>query len=82
MCPKSEDAWLENIRLNHESPNAKIIARKAIEANPRSVRLWVEAMRLENIASNKKRVIRQALDHLPESEALWEGSCQPGRGSS
>lgn len=72
VCPKSEDAWLENIRLNHESPNAKIIARKAIEANPRSVRLWVEAMRLENIASNKKRVIRQALDHLPESEALWK----------
>ncbi|KND89583.1 Pre-mRNA-splicing factor prp1 [Tolypocladium ophioglossoides CBS 100239] len=72
VCPKSEDAWLENIRLNHESPNAKIIARKAIESNPRSVRLWVEAMRLENIASNKKRVIRQALDHLPESEALWK----------
>ncbi|KAK0387414.1 hypothetical protein NLU13_5726 [Sarocladium strictum] len=71
-CPKSEDAWLENIRLNHESPNAKVIARRAIEANGRSVRLWVEAMRLETIPSNKKRVIRQALDHIPESEALWK----------
>ena len=71
-CPKSEDAWLENIRLNHESQNAKIIARRAIEANNRSVRLWVEAMRLEIIPSNKKRVIRQALDHIPESEALWK----------
>ncbi|KAG5923680.1 hypothetical protein E4U61_002799 [Claviceps capensis] len=71
-CPKSEDAWLENIRLNHESQNAKIIARRAIEANNSSVRLWVEAMRLENIPSNKKRVIRQALDHIPESEALWK----------
>lgn len=71
-CPKSEDAWLENIRLNHESPNAKIIARRAIEANNRSVRLWVEAMRLENIPNNKKRVIRQALDHIPESEGLWK----------
>ena len=71
-CPKSEDAWLENIRLNHESPNAKVIARRAIEANNRSVRLWVEAMRLETIPSNKKRVIRQALDHIPESEALWK----------
>jgi pre-mRNA-processing factor 6 len=71
-CPKSEDAWLENIRLNHESQNAKVIARRAIEANNRSVRLWVEAMRLENIPSNKKRVIRQALDHIPESEALWK----------
>ncbi|KAF4996573.1 hypothetical protein FGRMN_4414 [Fusarium graminum] len=72
QCPKSEDAWLENIRLNDDSPNAKIIARRAIEANDRSVRLWVEAMRLETIPSNKKRVIRQALDHIPESEALWK----------
>ncbi|KAF5641388.1 pre-mRNA-splicing factor prp1 [Fusarium sp. NRRL 25303] len=72
QCPKSEDAWLENIRLNSDSPNAKIIARRAIEANNTSVRLWVEAMRLETIPSNKKRVIRQALDHIPESEALWK----------
>lgn len=71
-CPKSEDAWLENIRLNHETNNAKIIARRAIEANDRSVRLWVEAMRLEVLPNNKKRVIRQALDHVPESEALWK----------
>lgn len=71
-CPKSEDAWLENIRLNHDSHNAKVIARRAIEANGRSVRLWVEAMRLETLPSNKKRVIRQALDNLPESEALWK----------
>lgn len=71
-CPKSEDAWLENIRLNHESNNAKIIARRAIEANSRSVKLWVEAMRLEHLPNNKKRVIRQALDHVPESEALWK----------
>lgn len=71
-CPKSEDAWLENIRLNHDSHNAKIIAKKAIEANNRSVRLWVEAMRLEHLPANKKRVIRQALDHLPDSEALWK----------
>lgn len=71
-CPKSEDAWLENIRLNHDSQNAKVIARRAIEANGRSVRLWVEAMRLENLPNNKKRVIRQALDYIPESEALWK----------
>ncbi|KAL6865625.1 U4/U6 x U5 tri-snRNP complex subunit Prp1 [Amphichorda felina] len=71
-CPKSEDAWLENIRLNHDSHNAKVIAKRAIEANGRSVRLWVEAMRLENLPANKKRVIRQALDYIPESEALWK----------
>ena len=71
-CPKSEDAWLENIRLNNESANAKVIAKRALEANGRSVRLWVEAMKLEHLPNNKKRVIRQALDHLPDSEALWK----------
>ncbi|CAI4215097.1 unnamed protein product [Parascedosporium putredinis] len=69
--PKSEDVWLENIRLN-EGQNAKVIAAEAIRHNSRSVRLWVEAMKLENIPSAKKRVIRQALDHLPDSEILWK----------
>ncbi|CAK7240122.1 MAG: U4/U6 x U5 tri-snRNP complex subunit Prp1 [Sporothrix thermara] len=70
-CPKSEDVWLENIRLN-ENRNAKIIAAEAIKANRRSVRLWVEAMKLETDPLSKKRVVRKALDHLPESEALWK----------
>lgn len=70
-CPKSEDLWLENIRLN-EGRNAKIIAADAIKANMRSVRLWVEAMKLEADPMSKKRVIRRALDHIPESEALWK----------
>ncbi|CAK7221867.1 U4/U6 x U5 tri-snRNP complex subunit Prp1 [Sporothrix curviconia] len=70
-CPKSEDVWLENIRLN-ENRNAKIIAADAIKANRRSVRLWVEAMKLETDPLSKKRVVRKALDHLPESEALWK----------
>ncbi|KAI6381021.1 hypothetical protein MCOR25_001322 [Pyricularia grisea] len=70
-CPKSEDLWLENIRLN-EGRNAKIIAADAIKANMRSVRLWVEAMKLESDPMSKKRVIRRALDHIPESEALWK----------
>ncbi|KAI3539505.1 PRP1 splicing factor [Colletotrichum abscissum] len=70
-CPKSEDVWLENIRLN-DGKNAKIIAAEAIKKNDRSVRLWVEAMRLENEPRAKKKVIRLALDHIPESEALWK----------
>ncbi|KAI1495067.1 pre-mRNA splicing factor [Biscogniauxia mediterranea] len=70
-CPKSEDVWLENIRL-HDRRNAKIIAAKAIQKNNRSVRLWVEAMKLEEDSRSKKRVIRHALDHIPESEALWK----------
>ncbi|KAI1123961.1 PRP1 splicing factor [Nemania abortiva] len=70
-CPKSEDVWLENIRLNDQR-NARIIAASAIKKNDRSVRLWVEAMKLEDDARSKKRVIRHALDHIPESEALWK----------
>lgn len=70
-CPKSEDAWLENIRMN-ENHNAKIIAASAIKNNDRSVRLWIEAMKLEAEPRAKKRVLRQALDHIPQSVAIWK----------
>ncbi|KAK7700121.1 U4/U6 x U5 tri-snRNP complex subunit Prp1 [Diaporthe eres] len=68
---RSEDLWLENIRLN-EARNAKIIAAEAIKANNKSVRLWVEAMKLEADPRSKKKVIRQALLHIPKSEMLWK----------
>lgn len=71
QCPKSEDAWLENIRLN-DNHNAKIIAANAIKNNDRSTRLWIEAMRLESDARAKKRVLRQAIDHIPQSVAIWK----------
>jgi len=71
MCPKSEDVWLEAMRLN-DNHNAKILAAKAIENNDRSVKLWVEAMKLESIPASKKRVLRKALDHIPQSVAIWK----------
>lgn len=71
FCPKSEDAWLENIRLN-DNHNAKIIAANAIQKNDRSVRLWTEAMQLETEPRAKKAVIRKALDHIPQSVMLWK----------
>ena len=71
FCPKSEDAWLENIRLN-DNHNAKIIAANAIKNNDHSVRLWIEAMKLESEPRAKKRVIRHALDHIPQSVMLWK----------
>ena len=70
-CPKSEDAWLENIRLN-DTHNAKIIAASAIKNIDHSVSLWIEAMKLENDQRAKKRVIRLALDHIPQSVVLWK----------
>ncbi|KAL1586090.1 hypothetical protein WHR41_04790 [Cladosporium halotolerans] len=71
MCPKSEDTWMECIRL-HDNQNAKIMAAKAIENNDRSVRLWIEAMKLESVPAAKKRVLRKALDHIPQSVAIWK----------
>lgn len=71
QCPKSEDAWLENIRLN-DNHNAKIIAANGIKNNERSTRLWIEAMHLESDPRAKKRVLRQAIDHVPQSVAIWK----------
>ncbi|KAE8390040.1 hypothetical protein ETB97_007760 [Aspergillus alliaceus] len=71
LCPKSEDAWLENIRLN-EGHNAKVIAANAIQNNDRSTRLWVEAMRLESEPRAKKNVLRQAILHNPQSVTIWK----------
>lgn len=71
LCPKSEDAWLENIRLN-EGHNAKVIAANAIKNNDHSTRLWVEAMKLESDARAKKNVLRQAILHIPQSVAIWK----------
>lgn len=71
VCPKSEDAWLENIRLN-DNHNAKIIAANAIKNNDRSTRLWIEAMKLENDPRAKKRVLRRALDIMKTSVAIWK----------
>lgn len=70
-CPKSQDVWLEAMRL-HDNHNAKIIAAKAIKENNRSVNLWIEAMKLEHLPAARKRVLRQALDHVPQSVALWK----------
>ncbi|KAH1585614.1 hypothetical protein KXX69_008221 [Aspergillus fumigatus] len=71
LCPKSEDAWLENIRLN-EGHNAKVIAANAIKNNDRSTRLWIEAMRLESDTRTKKNVLRQAILHVPQSVTIWK----------
>ena len=71
LCPKSEDAWLENIRLN-EGHNAKVIAANAIKNNDMSTRLWIEAMRLETDTRSKKNVLRQAILHIPQSVAIWK----------
>ncbi|CAG8144180.1 unnamed protein product [Penicillium salamii] len=71
LCPKSEDVWLENIRLN-EGHNAKVIAANAIKNNDRSTKLWTEAMLLETDVRAKKNVLRQAILHIPQSVHIWK----------
>ena len=73
-CPKSEDVWLEAIRLHMsaDNHNSKVIAANALENNPRSVKLWIAAMELERDQIAKKRVVRKALDQIPQSVALWK----------
>ncbi|KAJ5670199.1 uncharacterized protein N7477_005562 [Penicillium maclennaniae] len=71
LCPKSEDAWMENIRLN-EGHNAKVIAANAIKNNDRSTGLWIEAMKLETDSRAKKNVLRQAILHIPQSVQIWK----------
>jgi pre-mRNA-processing factor 6 len=75
-CPKSEDVWLEAIRLHMggDHHNSKVIAANALSNNPRSVKLWIAAMELESDSRAKKRVIRQALDQIPQSVALWKAA--------
>ncbi|KAF2101471.1 hypothetical protein NA57DRAFT_34792 [Rhizodiscina lignyota] len=71
FCPKTEDLWLESIRLN-EKRNAKIIAANAIKHNDRSVRLWIAAMQLETEPRDKRKVLQKALVAVPQSVALWK----------
>ncbi|QLG71822.1 hypothetical protein HG535_0C01710 [Zygotorulaspora mrakii] len=71
-CPKNEDIWLENLRINgSNSTLCKAMVAEAIAYNPTSLPLWSKAVDLEAETLNKCRVIRKALRELPRSEDLW-----------
>lgn len=70
-CPKSEDVWLENARLNTRD-NAKIILANAIVHLNQSVKIWLKAAELENDVNSKKRVLRKSLEYIPNSVKLWK----------
>ncbi|KAK9448472.1 PRP1 splicing factor, N-terminal-domain-containing protein [Limtongia smithiae] len=71
-CPTNEDVWLENMRLNSNPSDAKIIAARAAQHMPKSVKIWLEAMNLETETVAKKRVVRKALENIPQSVTLWK----------
>ncbi|CAO1614263.1 unnamed protein product [Parajaminaea phylloscopi] len=71
-CPRSEDAWLENARLNNRD-NAKVVLAQATQAlKGQSVKIWLKATELETDPESKKRVLRKSLEFLPTSVTLWK----------
>lgn len=76
-CPRNQEIWLENIRLNSSNLHyCKVLVTNAIKFNDQSLDLWLKAIELESEDFNKIRVIRKALKHLPESETLWKLAVQ------
>lgn len=71
MCNKSEDIWLEAIRLQPKDISKAVVA-EAVKQIPNSVKLWLRAADLENDLKLKKRVLRKALQHIPQSVVLWK----------
>ncbi|CCE65679.1 hypothetical protein TPHA_0M01050 [Tetrapisispora phaffii CBS 4417] len=72
-CPKSEEIWLENIKLN-ENNNAlcRTIVTRGIQYNLQSLNLWLKAIDLESDNNNKQILLRKAITKLPKKEELWE----------
>lgn len=73
QCPRDEDIWLENIRLNEtDVVQRKILVANAIRFLPKSTALWVKAIQFETERSNKYRVVRKAIKEIPYSLELWK----------
>uniref|UniRef100_A0A0N4ZT01 Pre-mRNA-processing factor 6 n=1 Tax=Parastrongyloides trichosuri TaxID=131310 RepID=A0A0N4ZT01_PARTI len=69
--PKSEDLWIEAVRL-HPSETAKKILANAVCYLPLSVRIWLKAADIEKENKAKKKVLRKALENIPTSVVLWK----------
>ena len=75
VCPRSEDVWMEAIRL--QPPDiAKRIVAKAVAEVPNAVKLWIKAAELETENKAKKRVYRKALEQIPNSVKLWKSAVE------
>ncbi|RCK64049.1 Pre-mRNA-splicing factor 6 [Candida viswanathii] len=72
-CPKSDEIWLENIRLNRSDLKlCKQLVNTALGYVPKSENLWVKAMDLEAETFNKRKVVMKSLENLPGSSKLWK----------
>lgn len=74
LCPSSEDAWLENIRLHQggDNHNGRVVAARSLTALPHSTRLWQECISLEPDLRSQQRCARKSLDINPKSVQLWK----------
>ncbi|MFH4975700.1 hypothetical protein AB6A40_002409 [Gnathostoma spinigerum] len=73
--PKSEDLWLESVRL-HPPETAKSIVATAVRSLPNSVRIWMKAAEIEEDVKGKRKVFRKALEQIPSSVRLWKAAIE------
>lgn len=71
--PRSEELWLEAVRL-HPPDEGKRIVATAVTHRRDSVRIWLKAADLENDRKAKRKVLRKALEHIPHSVKLWKAA--------
>ena len=70
---KSEDLWLEAIRIHPPNISKNIVAN-AVRALPASVKIWLKAADLELDLKGKRKVLRKALESNPSSVRLWKAA--------
>jgi len=75
VCPKSEDVWLEAIRLQPPDEAKKVVGL-AVSQNPAYVRIWIKAAELEVEPRAKRKVFRKALEAIPNSVRLWKAAVE------
>ncbi|CAI4233237.1 unnamed protein product [Auanema sp. JU1783] len=72
---KSEDVWLEAVRL-HPPEQSKAIVANAVRHLPHSVRIWMKAADIEIDLKARKKVFRKALEQIPTSVRLWKAAVE------
>ena len=69
-CPKSEQIWLEAVRLYPQK--AAEILRKALENVPGSVKLWLQLIELAGTSIDEKiGILQESIQSIPSSVQLW-----------
>lgn len=74
---RSEDVWLENIRIHMKTTEGtricKNIIKEALKYNPASEKLWNQACDLENSTDgiSRKKVLMRGLEFNPTYVSLW-----------